>query len=297
MSVEYSFAPMGYYIATDLRTYTESLVELVNLSSQSNKVELASLIFCSQKPFDVKNVNLKVIIDCGIPIFDFIIYLNLSTEDKAKIIWKVNDKRRSYTESQISYSIMTLYFMLVTRNKTLPEKGEQLPIFLTKFMKNVITMDEIRDCLSLNNLNLFNHVWIKNVDISILSDPFKNRFKRGIAGMRLWTVIAENEPDKELNANMKKLISDIKLLVSNGPYWEMHTIFQSPKLASYSINACLQNIILEVFSDEKIDNFVESKMLFKKPIYNIRTQSYKGWDKDFYGEFKSKLIFNKIVKD
>lgn len=292
---EFKFKPLGYYIDTDINRFSTSLIELINNAAQMKLVEISNLKFISKTAFNVNKVDMLSIINNGIPIFDWLVYLNLSDEEKAKVNWTVDSSRKLYDETQISYSVLFIYFMIMTRNKPFPEKNEPFPLFLGKFMKVAMTLDDIKDCLSNNNLNMFTHSWVRRIKISNLIDPIKNRLRQGIAGMRIFSVIADNEPDKELDANLQNLVDRIRNLVHNGPYWEMHTLFQSAKLASMSINANLNNLLLEIYSREKLESLVKSRMLFKMPQFNARALSYKLWSSEFFSEYKSKIIFDEEV--
>jgi hypothetical protein len=285
------FKSIGCYINTELIVYTKSLINLINHASENRKVEISSLLFTSTKEFDISKVTMRTIIDCGIPIFDFIIYQNLSEEDKKKIKWVIDSKRKIYTETEISFSTLFIYFMLITRNKVFPEKHENIPSFLLRFMITPMTVDDVKECLSNNNLSLFSHVWIKDIKISKLTDSLKNRIKQGIAGMRLFTVISENEPDKNINSNLSQLVDNIKFLINRGPYWEMHTLFQTSFLNSQSINANLNNLLIDLYSFDKLEQLVLNKSIFKMPKFNPRAIQYLQWSDNFFSEFKEVIKF------
>jgi hypothetical protein len=292
MSFSLNFMSTSHYIDTSLKAYTEGLLSLINTASQLNTIDIKTLKFQCGKLFDLNSeVNLHTIINNRIPVFDLIIYMNLSDESKKKVSWIVDDSRPSFSESQIAFSSLFIYFMLMTRNKAFPERNENIPNYLAKFMTIPMTTSDIKRCLSENNLNLFQHDWIKNIKINLLSISLKNRLKQGIAGMRLFTIIRDHEPDKNVNSNISSLISRLKILVNEGPYWEMHTLFQSTFLSSSSINANLNNLILEIYTPEKIKELVENRSLYKYPVFNPRALSYRTWSDNFFNEFKSKINF------
>lgn len=293
MSTSLNLQPLGVYIDNSLKDFCESLVPLINIACQINNIELSSLKFSCGKQFDINSqISMNLIINNKIPIFDMIIYLNLSTENKAKVKWVVVDNRKSYNETQINFSCLFIYFMVMTRNKAFPDKNELIPNFLMKFMHIPMTIDDIKNCLSENNLNNFQHTWIKHISIKNLSPAIKNRFRQGIAGMRLMSLISNNDYDKVIDTNLKNLIGKIKHLVENGPYWQMHTLFQTPFLTSQSINSNLQNMILEIFSEDKIKGFINSKLLFKYPVYNSRYSNYKIWSDSFFSQYEDKIDFD-----
>jgi hypothetical protein len=286
------FELQGTYVDAVLEKFGETLVGLINIASQVNKIEINNLIFKSGTLFDQKaKLTLKDLINHRIPIFDYLIYKSLSEDPTTKITWVVDTTRKNYTESQISFSVLFIYFMLVTRNKAIPEGQESIPNFLMKFMLTPMTIDDIKNCLSYNDLNQFQHNWIKEVDISRLSSAIKNRFKQGIAGMRLFAVFRDNEVDRDIDANTENLVKRVKKLATEGPFWEMHNLFQLNELSSISINANLTNLLLDCFSEEKIKLLLKEKSIFKYPVYNNRALSYKTWSDSFFNLFIDRLKF------
>jgi hypothetical protein len=293
MPFDLHFAPTGLYIDSALNSCSEALVNLINIASQVNVIEFKNLRFKCGKLFDLKSpITLGIIIQCRIPLFDLIVYSNLSDECKSKVVWEIDESRPHFIESQIAFSSLFIYFMLMTRNKALPDRNENIPAFLTKFMSTPMTIDDIKRCLSENNLNLFQHKWIQKINVNVLTPSLKNRLKQGIAGMRLFSIIRDNESDKPIDANLINLVNKIRQLVNDGPFWEMHTLFQSTNLSSASINSNLNNLILEIYSIEKLELLVKNRSLFKLPVFNPRALSYRTWGISFFSEFKSRINFD-----
>jgi hypothetical protein len=285
-----TFEALGDYIENVIKDYSFGLINLINSASQTDKVEVNTLSFISSKEFDINKVNTRVLVECGIPIMDYMIYQNLSKENKAKVIWRVDENRRRYTETEISFSLLFIYFMLMTRNKVFIEKDENVPNFLKRFMKVSMVVEEIKECLSSNNLTLFKHEWIRYIPVKNLNSALKNRFKQGIAGMRLFSAIANNNPDKAINSNLENLVGRIKELVSKGPYWSMHTMFQSESLSSLSISANLNNLLIDLYTEEKLVSMIKSKMIFKYPKRDDRATSYLMWSDSFFEAFKDPIF-------
>lgn len=285
--------PSGHYIDTDLKEFSKALENLINVACQVNRVEIHNLKFKLGRLYDFSTpLTMDILIKNRIPIFDAIIYLSLSSNEKELVRWEVDENRPSYDEGQITFSCLFIYFMLMTRNKAFPDRSETIPNFLMKFMHKPMNIDEIKRCLSENNLNMFNHLWIKGVEIKKLSSAIKNRFKQGIAGMRLFSAIHDNEPDLVVDSNTRVLLDRINELVESGPYWEMHTMFQTNYLSSQAINANLNNLLLEIYSDGKLKELVNNRSIFKYPVYSARALQYKTWGDAFFSEYKTKVVFD-----
>jgi hypothetical protein len=291
MSEMMNFESIGVYIDNNLEQFAESILSLINIASQPDKVELHTLRFISGRKFDVKApINLKNVMRDRIPIFDLIIYANLTELQKSKVTWVIDDNRKNYSETQISFSCLFIYFMLMTRNKITPNDNEQIPSFLERFMSVPMSVEDIKDCLSSNNLDKFNHKWIKNIKIDSLSLTLQNRFKQGIAGMRLFSVFRDFPIDKDVSANLQLIVSNIKKVAEEGPYWEMHNLFNTNNLRGMSVNANLNNLILECYTEDKIKDLIKMKAIYKYPNFNPRSVSYHTWSDSFFSEYKTKLF-------
>jgi hypothetical protein len=157
-------------------------------------------------------------------------------------------------------------------------------------MKIKMTVDEVKSILSNNDLNLFNHHWVKSIEIDNLSIALKNRLKKGISGMRLFSIFKDYPISNKINEKMKLLCTNIKKLAIEGPYWEMHNLFQPEELSVISINANLLNLILVCYDEETIKLMVNNRSLFRYPTYNQRAVQFEMWNDDFFNLFKSKLF-------
>lgn len=281
----------GDFVATDLKEFGNLLINLINVSSQTNQIELSDLRFSAGKMFDVNRLlTFDEILENRIPIIDYLIYLKLSNDQKQKVRWELNIARPAYTQSQVAYSVLCLYVMVVTRNKAMPDNNESIPMFLSKFMKLPMKLEEICDCLSNNDLNLFTHSWVKEIPVKSLSIALQNRFRQGIAGMRLFSIFRDYTPDMEIDESTKVTVDRIKDLVNGGPYWEMHTLFQPIELSSMSINSSLNNLMLVCYTDKKLSEMKHNKSIYRYPKYTAKGEQYKNWDMNFFSYFKSKVI-------
>jgi hypothetical protein len=286
-----SFELTGTYIDTNLKDFGQSVINLINVSSQVTIVEIKALKFKSGTLLpNYINLSLKDIIINKVPIIDYFIYNSLDENMKKHVHWTQDSSRKMATETQVGYAILFIYFMVMTRNKAMIKDDEEIPEFLIRFMKIKMTVDEVKSILSNNDLNLFNHHWVKSIEIDNLSIALKNRLKKGISGMRLFSIFKDYPISNKINEKMKLLCTNIKKLAIEGPYWEMHNLFQPEELSVISINANLLNLILVCYDEETIKLMVNNRSLFRYPTYNQRAVQFEMWNDDFFNLFKSKLF-------
>jgi len=281
----------GEFINNEFKTFGKLLEDLLNTASQNNIIELSNVKFIAGKPFD-KNTELTFdqIIEYRIPIMDYLLFWSLDYEQRKRITWQLQSSRVEYNQTQVSFSLLLLYVMIMTRNKALPEENENIPIFLSKFMKIPIDIEDIRECLSYNNLNLFTHTWVKDVDISKLSNALQNRLAQGIAGSRLFSVFRDYDVDLDIDDKLKRVVENIKILVNNGPFWEMHTLFQPKELSAMSINSCLNNLMILCFSEKTLQKMKDNKSIYRMPKYSMKGEAVRNWDHKFFELFTTKLL-------
>ncbi|TBU01101.1 hypothetical protein CWI39_1484p0010 [Hamiltosporidium magnivora] len=131
-----------------------------------------------------------------------------------------------------------------------------------------------------------------NIEIERFSKSDQQRLHSGIAGSRLFNIFRSNIP-KNLNTCSEDLINIYNVInevADNGPFYEMHPFFMPIELANISLCKNLYNLIVKLYSKEKIEYFKKCKQLYEIKGYDARYSQYLKWDKDIFNKFKSKII-------
>lgn len=285
--------PSSKYVELIVKGIGHCFEDIINVAANENKYELRKLTFRSRYSLPMKDkLDLNDIIVNGIPILDYLVYSGLTEEEKSTVTWVTDESKKEFDETDFGLSLFSVYFMMMTRGKPIPEKDEIMPSFLTKIMKGrQMSATRISEVLTNNNVSAFKHYWIRAVNINKLPDSVRNRFAKGISGSRVVSIFKDYVPEK-LDEENKELYSNLEVIAKNGPYWEFHNLFMPDHLKNYSINGNLGNFILNVYSERQINKMVTSRALYSYPKFNPRFEQYRVWGKEFFGLFKDRVVFD-----
>lgn len=294
MSLNNALETASKYISNKLEDGGSYFINLIKASCQDDSVEAKSMIFKCNKPKSiVEAMSLSALIEAHCPVFDYYIWCHQKKEDipESDRIW-ISATIPKRSESEISFSLLYIYFMSVTRNKILTDQNERMPAFLLKFAGNLkgLSPKEIVQIISYNNLDRFAHLWVKDINIQSLPISLQNRLMKGIAGNRLFSIIKDYQPTNNLTEQEQRAFDKLKIIANKGPCWEMHTTFQDTELRSISINANLNNLIARAYDEETLMMLVKGRSLYSKPVANQRDIQFLSWDDRFYNKFKSFLF-------
>ncbi|TBT97775.1 hypothetical protein CWI37_2079p0010 [Hamiltosporidium tvaerminnensis] len=115
-----------------------------------------------------------------------------------------------------------------------------------------------------------------NIEIERFSKSDQQRLHSGIAGSRLFNIFRSNIP-KNLNTCSEDLINIYNVInevADNGSFYEMHPFFMPIELANISLCKNLYNLIVKLYSKEKIEYFKKCKQLYEIKGYDARYSQY-----------------------
>lgn len=255
----YMMIPNGDYVVPDLSKLANIGQKLPIQGFNKRMVRLSDLRFKSKTMLrDDKILNLEEICQYGIPVIDYILFLDLKIKGY-NINFELDAELGSINETLAIKCFSMAYYLLMTRAKLTYDVGEKLPKFLESFNDHEISYKEILSALSRNNFEGMDHSWIRNVDISSLGEEAKSRFKAGIAGCRDINIFKNYSVTRTLDQKTNELVLKLRDLALSGPYYEQHPILMPDDLKSQSISKNLCNLIIEVYDDKEIMSMVKDK--------------------------------------
>jgi len=281
----------GDLLSIDLDTFSKLISDSLNRISNPLVILLSDLkLKCAILPNVEEIKTVEQIYNHGIPIFDFFIYKYLKSKniDKSFTVEKTKDLG---TFTEYLQAIFSLYFVLMTRGKTALNDNEFLPKFLSTYLNIKMDFAEITKRLSSNPLSSLSHNWIKDINISELSKPVQQRLLSGIAGTRIFNIFKSYVPNNlmNINASIVRVYNLVKEIANSGPFFEMHPFFMPTELASISISKNLNNLLIEIFTGDELNEMVRCKSLYALPKMDNRFSNYKNWNKETFSKFITKL--------
>jgi len=280
----------GNYVKIELRNFDLLVCDLIRVISNRSIINLGELLFKSNTPYDYTvPLTQEEIAARGIPIFDYAIGRELIQRGfKLKVI--IDDAIKSYSPVDGAKAIFTTYLMLMVRAKPLVQDEEKLPAFITGYLGLNKTNKEIEEMVSFNPIGQLEHHWIKSINVNSLPEPVQNKIRSGIAGSRCMNVFSKYPITRDIEPQLRDLVTSIITVVESGPYFEQHPFFTSEVFKGLSLSKNLSNLILDVYTQEEIYNMVKNKSLFKYPVYDSKSTDYKKWGSSFKESFVTKVI-------
>lgn len=193
-------------------------------------------------------------------------------------------------------------------------KGQPMPKFISGVLGYKESADAVGEYLASFGLAQMEPGWVRHLDLKRLGQEASSRLGLGVAGYRYCSVFNTYEPDKmiplseeeeEENAarlavvgtapgkggpklikphilaatEHKEAIAVAKSFQTAGLCWDFHPATRSPNiLTKYgNVNKNCANLILQVYTDETINEMVAAKKLAVKPILDRGTTEYKQW--------------------
>lgn len=279
----------GDTIIVDMKDFAKVLMPIVTRVMKDEVVIVGDI-----KLISGTDINMDSTIDelarAGVPLLDYFLYRNLVSQGK-RPQWDVDQTIKPISVKEWIKSAIYLVYMGYTRAKWLIGEGESLPKFVRDSLKFNYSKTEIKNMLTNNDLSCFSFDLILQFDLRSFGTPFVNRLKSGIAGNRQMMVFKNYAPDTSLDDSSKRMYEFLKKKAENGPWLDLHPMFQSPTFASLHFNKNIENFIVAIYSEKLIDQMVKDKALYSKPKETDKFKMIFTWaPEDLSMHFTKKLL-------
>lgn len=280
------------FVTVTFERFSDILTKMISLKSRPNLISLKDYKFrCGQLGWNINELHIEDVIKYKIPLFDLMVYIVY--REKYTLSFKVSDKlnKMEWGLTSLNAAVTLLFFNLMVRGKIVAGDTQHSAL-ITKYLGIETSEKKLYRQLSVNKMNFMDHTWIKTIKISSFSPVLVNRLKLGICGHRLLNIFANYRiTKKDIPDDVKALVPMLIDLAKTGPHWTIHPLFKSNLIRYYSFNACLSNLLLEVFHEHELLAMVSSKTLFQMPERKLMYDQWKTWDFDLFEELKKDPVF------
>jgi len=268
-------------IAKALQVYLDRGSKLTGVSLDDIKTAIAKQI-----P-DQKKVTLVELLLAGMKIFDALVWLQAGrpTTHPLTVDNAMTDKDIPSLHT-VARAVFYNYFFILTRahyparSTTGPEP--QTPNFLKVVMGMSEPQHHYVNVVCSFEPELFDKSWAKNVKFKGLGQEVVSRFGLGVAGYRLFGPFKLYRPGKSVPDDLKGALAFAVTVAKSNPTWDVHPATRSAEVLTKrgNLNKNLSNLILEVFTDDQIDEMVSTKILFKRPERDPNARNYYTWSEE-----------------
>lgn len=268
-------------VAKVLQGYLERGSKLTGVSLDDIKTAIVKRID------DPKKATLNDLLLAGMKIFDAIVWLTAGrpashplTVDSA-----MTDKDIPSLH-EVARALFYNYFFILTqaRYPVRASTGDapKIPNFLKTIMGMAESQDHYVNLICSFEPEKFDKSWVKHVNFRGFGQEAVSRFGLGVAGYRLFGPFKLYTPKDDYPGYLKDAVIFATKIATSAPTWDIHPATRDPSVLTKrgNLNKNLSNLILEVFTDEQIDEMVTTKVLFKKPEKEAGSRNYLQWVSD-----------------
>jgi len=272
-------------IDIDARQVAEGLQLYLERGSKLTGVSLEDIDrTVTELPADVKKATLADLLDKGMKLFDAIVWLTAGRPEAYPLQRDVSKKADNIPSlHEIARSVFYTYFFLLTQARYPVKAGGEGQPAVANFLRVVMGMDqpqnEYIERICSFAPQKFDPAWVKWVNFGNFGQEALSRFGLGVAGYRMFGPFKIYSPKPGLSQELQNAVAFARAIATANPSWDVHPLTRKPEVLTRrgNLNKNLGNLILEVFTEDQINEMVQSKMLYKKPDKEPNYRNYLTW--------------------
>jgi hypothetical protein len=240
--------------------------------------------------------DIKGLLRCGAKFLDAVIYLSLAEEDRPLPKSHPGTQKQKdvvkfalYNDpSKITKYLFFVYFYIMIRAHTPSEKpqyqNQPVPKFLSSILGITSKPGEVADYLASFDLTGLDPAWVKHIKPVELGQETQSRLGLGVAGYRLPAVVDTLTPNKEGWEKHAGALSVTRSFIRGGLCWDFHPATRAPALLTKygNINKNVTNLILDLYTEQKIEELLKIKKLAVKPVRDEGHINYLTWTTEMH---------------
>jgi hypothetical protein len=265
-------------VAKGLQAYLERGSKLTGVSLEDIDRSVTSL------PTNPGSVTLAGLLSRGMKLFDAIVWLTAGRPTTHPLMVDAAKTEDSVPSlHSIARAVFYVYFFLVTQARyPVRQSGEGQPA-VANFLRVVMGMNgnqaDYVNVLCSFEPQKFDPAWVKFVSFGNLGQEALSRFGLGVAGYRMFGPFKIYAAKENLSVALQNAVAFARNVAVASPSWDVHPLTRKPEVLTRrgNLNKNLNNLILDVFTDEQISEMVTAKMLYKRPEREPSYRNYLTW--------------------
>jgi len=265
-------------VAKCLQVYVERGSKLTGVSLDDICLSVSSV------PKDISKVTLVDLLEVGMKLFDAIVWLTAGKPASHPLQEDPTiEKDKIAGLHEVAKSVFYVYFFLLTQARYPVRSEDKNPPKVPNFLSVVMGLGEPQGTY-VDRICTFNPVgfdarWAQNVSFRGLGQEALSRFGLGVAGYRLFGPFKLYPPKAGISTALQAAYDFARAVAISNPTWSVHPLTRDPGVLTRrgNLNKNLGNLILDVFTDEHIDEMVNAKVIFAKPTREPAYRNYLQW--------------------
>jgi hypothetical protein len=265
-------------VAKTLQRYLERGSKLTGVSLDDISTSVSDL------PTDVKKTTLADLLEKGMKLFDAIVWLSADRPSSHPLrVDAAMTKNKIPSLHEVSRAVFYVYFFLVTQARyPAGSKSTDKPR-VANFLKVIMGMDDDQsvyvDRICSFDPQKFDPAWVKAVDFKGFGQETLSRFGLGVAGYRLFGPFKLYTIRDGLGQELIEAANFASTVAKAPATWDVHPLTRNVNILTNrgNLNKNLGNLILDVFTEEQINEMVTTKILYSKPTREAAHRNYLTW--------------------
>lgn len=265
-------------VAKALQRYLERGSKLTGVSLDDISTSVSTM------PDDAKKVTLVGLVEKGMKLFDAIVWLTAGRPiTHPLVVDPTITKDTMPSLHEVARCVFYVYFFLITQARypagPRTEQKPKVPNFLTTIMgmdkEQSIYVDKICSFEPVK----FDAAWARYVQFSNFGQETLSRFGLGVAGYRMFGPFKLYSPKAGMDPSLMDAVSFASSVSRAPASWDIHPLTRKADILTSrgNLNKNLGNLILEVFTEEQINEMVATKILYARPEKNPSYKNYLQW--------------------
>jgi len=268
-------------VARALQSYLERGSRLTGVAIEDISTAVSS------QPAAGNKATLVQLLEVGMKLFDAIVWLTAGKPANRPLqVDPTMTKDKVPSLHEVARAVFYVYFFLLTQARypagsTVSEKPR-----VPNFLKQILGMDRDQtyyvDLICSFTPQKFDPSWVKYVNFRGFGQESLSRFGLGVAGYRYFGPFKMYAVKPDLPDNLSTAVAFATTIATKPPTWDIHPATRNPEILTRrgNLNKNLGNLILEVFTEEQIEEMVKSRILFAKPTLEPTCKNYQQWAGD-----------------
>jgi len=254
----------------------------------------------STMPANVAKVTLVDLLAHGMKLFDAIVWLTAGRPESHPLTVEPSlTKDKIPSMHEVARAVFYCYFMLVTQARYPVSRSETEKPRIPNFLKTIMGMDKEQhiyvDTICSFAPQKFDPAWAQYVSFANFGQEVLSRFGLGVAGYRMFGPFGLYNAKPDMDPALKPAFEFARKIAKAPSSWNVHPLTRNPNIltARGNLNKNLNNLMLDAFSQEDLEEMAKSKVIYRIPTREPAHKQYRQWtaEDDITG---SALIFRNM---
>jgi len=240
----------------------------------------------------------------GTKLFDALAYFSLDVNNRPSVVHEeLGVDEVELNLALISRAVFYVFMWILIRGKA-PSSAEDadngpVPNFLSEVMGFHEPAGHYSDVLASFDLSMMSPLWVRHITLGNIGQEAQNRLALGVAGYRVPAAIVYIPWRRNVPENIKRSAQAVRRFVNRGMTWDCFSGTRSGAFldAVKNFNKNVENLLLDIATEEHIQYFVDRKMLAVAPTRRAQYNQYITWTNATFDNFQAFIFGQNAVPD